>query len=270
MKFLIQLEYCTIPEWSEFYLDFKKLQAYLAQFKPKKEAIPDILDNPINEPEEVEDAILIDNPFDGIEKLKELYKEESQKINTFLNSKYEEIKKSFTSIEKKMIEAYNSKKNKREFTNASKERDEIGYAVSWKRALSQLYNSITWLYSYYSINTLGKEKILRKAIKRFKGKAAELTSMIESINKDYSFDSSLVEQLRITIRNFYAQLFFMSNNKKAVVELESRLTRSKTKHSTLISFYGGIVLAATIFYILLEMTPSKCCIDLMNSCLWEN
>lgn len=257
MKFLIQLQYCTIPEWSEFYLDFKKLQAYLSQFKEKKKVIRDILQTPIKETEEVEEEVLIESPADSIEKLKELYKKEAQKINTFLNTKYAEIKTSYESIEKKMSETYNSKKNKREIANESKERDEIGYAVSWKRALSQLYNSITWLYSYYSINTLGKEKIFRKAIKRFQDEATEMTLMFESINKECSFESSLIEKLRITVKDFYAKIFFMSNNKKAAVELESRLTRSKTKHSTLISFYGGIVLASIIFFILLELTPSK-------------
>ena len=34
------------------------------------------------------------------------------------------------------------------------EKDEMGYAVSWKRALSTLYNETSWLHSYHSINIL--------------------------------------------------------------------------------------------------------------------
>ena len=42
------------------------------------------------------------------------------------------------------------------------ERDELGYAVSWKRALSNLYNFTSWLHSYHSINLLAiKKKIIK-------------------------------------------------------------------------------------------------------------
>ena len=48
------------------------------------------------------------------------------------------------------------------------ERDEMGYAVSWKRALSSLYNETSWLHSYHSINGLAVQKITKKINKIFK------------------------------------------------------------------------------------------------------
>ena len=45
--------------------------------------------------------------------------------------------------------------------------DEMGYAVSWKRSLSYLYNQTSWLHSYYSINNLAIQKIKKKSNKNF-------------------------------------------------------------------------------------------------------
>lgn len=33
-------------------------------------------------------------------------------------------------------------------------KDEFGYAISWKRAFSNIYTRLTWLYSFAEINTI--------------------------------------------------------------------------------------------------------------------
>ena len=44
----------------------------------------------------------------------------------------------------------------------TKETDDLGYAVSWRRAFTQLNSNVSWLQSYCTINYIAAQKILKK------------------------------------------------------------------------------------------------------------
>jgi hypothetical protein len=106
------------------------------------------------------------------------------------------------------------------------ERDEMGYAVSWKRALSSLYNETSWLHSYHSINSLAVQKIQKKIIKIFKLYDIETTEILDKISTEYSFFGESLNRLidlRVRIKKLYSEKFTKGNDLEAKQELEKRL-----------------------------------------------
>ena len=195
----------------------------------------------------------------------EIYKEKISFINNFFMKKLEEFSQKLENSKQKMD--IKNKSFKDEFnmkrTNAllNAERDEMGYAVSWKRALSSLYNETSWLHSYQSINVLAVKKIRKKIEKIFKliginGIANELDNA-EMVFPFFTEATDKLVLLRKNIKKLYAAEFTNSDLTKASSELEHRLQgTSKIRHTRLIYFYFGIILSCILFFIFLANIPS--------------
>lgn len=194
-----------------------------------------------------------------------IYIEKISFINNFFMKKLEEFSQKLENSKQKMD--IRNKSFKDEFnmrrTNAllNAERDEMGYAVSWKRALSSLYNETSWLHSYQSINVLAVKKIRKKIEKIFKliginGIANELDNA-EMVFPFFTEATDKLVLLRKNIKKLYATEFTNSDLTKASSELEHRLQgTSKTRHTRLIYFYFGIILSCILFFIFLANIPS--------------
>ena len=194
-----------------------------------------------------------------------IYIEKISFINNFFMKKLEEFSQKLENSKQKMD--IKNKSFKDEFnmkrTNAllNAERDEMGYAVGWKRALSSLYNETSWLHSYQSINVLAVKKIRKKIEKIFKliginGIANELDNA-EMVFPFFTEATDKLVLLRKNIKKLYAAEFTNSDLTKASSELEHRLQgTSKIRHTRLIYFYFGIILSCILFFIFLANIPS--------------
>ena len=191
-----------------------------------------------------------------ISKLKIIDEFFSSKLNEYYNS-YKNLKKKINEKNKNEKEDKDTKIEKLE--NA--ERDELGYAVSWKRAISNLYNHTSWLHSYYSINSLALQKIQKKSKKIFK--LLGINNIEKELNEaDANFDffkqlPNLVE-LRKKIKNIYAQELTFGSLSKATRELDARLMGgTRMKQTRLIFFYLGISIACVLFLIVLNFMKKE-------------
>ncbi len=192
------------------------------------------------------------------------YKSKVQIIEDFFMQKLNEYKSNLENLEQKIdlnklnIKERESNIDKKE--NA--ERDELGYAVSWKRALSNLYNFTSWLHSYHSINLLAIKKIQKKTKKIFKlNNIEEIEDELIKADNTFQIFNSLdkLVDLRKKIKVLYAKELTKGNLKKATEELDQRLRGgSRIKHTKLIFFYMGIILSSFFFFMLLNnITPEK-------------
>jgi hypothetical protein len=136
------------------------------------------------------------------------------------------------------------------------ERDEMGYAVSWKRALSSLYNETSWLHSYHSINSLAVQKIQKKIIKIFRLYKIETVEILDKISTEYSFFGESLNRLvdlRVRIKKLYSEKFTKGNDLKAKHELEKRLQGGVQENKYhLFCLYLGIFISCLFFYILVK------------------
>ena len=185
-------------------------------------------------------------------------------VDEFFSSKLNEYYNSYRNLKKKINEKNKNEKEDKDnkierIENA--ERDELGYAVSWKRAISNLYNYTSWLHSYYSINSLALQKIQKKSKKIFKLLGIENIEK-ELTEADANFDffkqlPNLVE-LRKKIKNIYAQELTFGNLSKASSELDARLMGgTRIKQTKLIFFYLGISIACVLFLIVLSFMKEE-------------
>ena len=191
-----------------------------------------------------------------------IYKKKIAVINEFFTKKLKEFEQNLEKLKDKM--SANNRYLLKEDTNLQREqqqlnaeRDEMGYALSWKRALSALYNETSWLHSYHSMNMLAVKKIEKKIKKIFKlnGILAIEESLTEVDNQFPIFNESLnnLVQLRKKIKQLYADEFTSSDLSKASNELEKRLQGSgKIKHTKLIYFYYGLIISTFFFFIFLN------------------
>jgi UPF0288 family protein (methanogenesis marker protein 3) len=134
------------------------------------------------------------------------------------------------------------------------ERDELGYAVSWKRALSQLYNYTSWLHGYCVINYVAAQKVVLRLNKTFeiihvKGVSEECTKQL----KDYKYvtDIDRVIELRRQLQTLYSIEFTNGHVGKAKEELESRMKGNRSKDVAMISFHLGMMVCLVFIYFLL-------------------
>ncbi len=100
----------------------------------------------------------------------QIYKEKLKFVDDFFTQKLTEFDSELVRLQDtfdimNVIENPNDNEKIAQERNA--ERDVMGYAVSWKRALSNLYNQTSWLHGYHSINSLAITKIKKKAGKVF-------------------------------------------------------------------------------------------------------
>ena len=316
MKFGKQFEYYKIPEWYEYYYDYKtiryvlnlldnrpkkrkKLKALLLlksyfekkntlnssginkmqhqntlysnsslssldielNLKRKKKEIKEfnIKKNRILE---AENLLMLPNE-QKLKRFVSIYKEKLKFIDDFFTQKlglyFEEIKKLESKIDiMKVIDNPHDDNNITEELNA--ERDVMGYAVSWKRALSNLYNETSWLHGYHSINSLAIEKIKKKATKVFRLYGIEIEKILEDINSEYPFFSTSpynLFNLRIKAQKLYAEQFNKGNIKKAHNELESRLQGQKDNKRYIFCLFVGIILSFIFFYVIIKIIDGK-------------
>ena len=195
-----------------------------------------------------------------LERFKSIYKSKIGAVNDFFMKKLEEYVQNLEKLKNKMNiknEALSKDDLKRTTKQLNAERDEMGYAVSWKRALSALYNETSWLHSYHSINILAIKKIQKKIKKIFKlnGIAGIEKTLNDSDNEFPFFKDALnkLVELRKNIKKLYALEFTNSDINKASNELERRLQGTgKIKHTRLIYFYFGIIISSFLFFIFLN------------------
>ena len=195
-------------------------------------------------------------------KFSAMYKQKIGAVNNFFMQKLEEYIQNLEKLKNKMKaknknllkEEVNAKRTAKQL-NA--ERDEMGYAVSWKRALSSLYNETSWLHSYHSINNLAIQKIEKKIKKIFKINdimGIELT--LAEIDREFPFFNDALNrlvELRKNIKKLYATEFTNSDLAKASGELETRLQGGgKIKHTKLIFLYYGIIISFFAFFIIVS------------------
>ena len=195
-----------------------------------------------------------------------IYKNKLGNVNEFFLKKIEEFVQNLDKLKNKMhvnneILSKDEGNKKRTTKQLNAERDEMGYAVSWKRALSSLYNETSWLHSYHSINILAIKKIQKKIKKIFKlnGINGIENALSEADNGFPFFNESLnkLVELRKNIKKLYAYEFTNHDITKASNELERRLQGTgKMKQTRLIYFYFGIIISCFLFFILLSnMSP---------------
>ena len=338
MKFGRQFEFYKIPEWSEYYFDYKGIKTvikFLDKRRVKKKQLKKIkilkarlrrLSTQLIPPKNLEEIINNTNnkdadketesnlnqssdnviqtsekkPFlenekiqeheqeivkkekileaedlsgytneEKLEKFLKIYKEKISFVNEFFTKKLEEFEQKLENSKKKMYlknkilakeESHDEMEKNKKQLNA--ERDEMGYAVSWKRALSTLYNETSWLHSYHSMNILAIQKIKKKIKKIFKLLGIlNIEEQLNKIDSQFSFFDDANEKLitlRRNIKRLYADEFTNSDINKASNELESRLQGAgKMKHTKLIYFYFGIIISSIIFLIFLNEIPSE-------------
>ena len=201
-------------------------------------------------------------------KFLKIYKEKISVVNEFFTKKLEEFENKLENSKRKMLAKNQNllRRNSIEIKRANEllnaERDEIGYAVSWKRALSTLYNETSWLHSYHSINTLAIKKIQKKIKKIFKLIGIlDIEIKLNETDEQFSFFTDANDKLinlRKKIKKLYAKEFTNSDMPKASKQLEHRLQGTgKMKQTRLIFFYIGVILSCVVFLIFLSYIPSE-------------
>ena len=185
-----------------------------------------------------------------------IYKDKIKLIDDFFKQKLEEYIAELNKLENKMSMMDNHSNDESFVEEMNAERDEMGYAVSWKRALSSLYNETSWLHSYHSINSLAVQKIQKKIIKIFRLYGIEIGQELDEIKNEYSFFGESLNRLvdlRVRINKLYSEKFTKGNDLKANKELEKRLQGGvQEKKYHLLCLYLGIFIACLFFYILIK------------------
>lgn len=222
------------------------------------------------------DEIAENNPHENMRKFIELFKEKIEIVEKFfiseLNSHLEKYESLVNKIDDRKSEMFrdsyslsldNSKARsnfQQIFMKENAERDELGYAVSWKRAFSQLYNLTSWLHSYCTINFIACQKILKKFSKTLKEQGLENAD--EELNeelKNLNFVSKLkdVIELRKKINVYYAETFTSFDQDQSENELMARMKGNRSKDRTLIAFNLGMIISNFLGLILLWLYHSE-------------
>ena len=300
MKFGKQYELYKIPEWFEYYFDYKgikfvlkfldnrvvktkKLKALkmlkkhyeqkytmnvpqdeIVKRKASYESQCTVNSDNIHESKksklkikmilEAEDLSFYPND-EKLSRFIAIYREKIKVIDDFFKIKLEEYLSELYKLENKMSMMDNHSNDESLVEEMNAERDEMGYAVSWKRALSSLYNETSWLHSYHSINNLAVQKIQKKIVKIFKLYNISILEILEKIYSEYSFFGDSLNKLidlRVKIKKLYSQKFTKGNDLKAKKELEKRLQGGRQeKKFHLLCLYLGFFIACIFFYIII-------------------
>ena len=326
MKFGKQFEFYKIPEWSEYYFDYKGIKTVIkfldkrrlkkkqlkkiksikaklrrmSTFKKENDILNDINTNNKEEEPKLEQDNIIDTnekkPFlqpeninehemikrekimeaedlsgysneEKLSKFLKIYKEKINIVNEFFTKKLEEFENKLENSKKKMkiknqiLSRKDTMERDRENKLLNSERDEMGYAVSWKRALSTLYNETSWLHSYHSINILAIKKMQKKIKKIFKLIGImDIEDKLNDTDNEFSFFTDANDKLinlRKKIKKLYANEFTESDLTEASNELEKRLQGAgKIKQTRLIFFCFGVILSCAIFLIFTSQIPN--------------
>ena len=309
MKFGRQFESYKIPEWFEYYFDYKGIKTVLKFLdnRPMKRKKLNKLKmmkakylkrygaSQVNErnrrrgsaitTESVNSTQIIISPKESkkmkmkkkrileaedlsgipdnlkIPKFVQIYKDKINFIDQFFNSKLEEYITELNNLENKMNFMDNSSSDDSNIGEIKSENNEMGYAVSWKRALSSLYNQTTWLHSYHSINSLAVLKITKKAKKIFNLYNLEISEELKNVKPQFSFFGNSLNklvELRVRIRKLYSNKFNKGNDLITNKELEKRLQGGiKEGKSRLLYLYLGILITLIFSYIIFKHIDGK-------------
>ena len=309
MKFGKQFELYKIPEWFEYYFDYKgiklvlkfldnrpvkrkKLKALqmikknyerkytmnLPKIEKLKKRVSSITNDSIsieiptnlkNKKKsnlkkkrilEAEDLSILPNEK-KMERFLIIYKEKIKVVDDFFKIKLEEYLSELNKLENKMNLMENPSNDESLVEEMNAERDEMGYAVSWKRALSSLYNETSWLHSYHSINVLAVQKIKKKIVKIFRYYNIEIEELIDKTNSEFLFFGNSLNQLidlRVRIKKLYSEKFTKGNATKAKKELEKRMQGGAQENKYhLMCLYLGIFFTSLFFYIVIKHIDGK-------------
>lgn len=309
MKFGRQFESYKIPEWFEYYFDYKgiktvlkfldnrpmkrkklnKLKMMKAKYQRKygasqgndrnKRRISIVTTDSMNSTQiiinpkeskkikmkkkrilEAEDLTGLPDNL-KISKFIQIFKDKISFIDQFFNSKLEEFITELNNLENKMNLMDDSSSEDSLIGEIKSETNELGYAVSWKRALSSLYNQTSWLHSYHSINSLAVLKITKKAKKIFKLYNIEISEELNNIKPQFSiFGNSLnkLVELRVRIRKLYSNKFNKGNELITNKELEKRLQGGiKEGKSRILYLYLGILITLIFCYVIFKHIDGK-------------
>jgi hypothetical protein len=192
-----------------------------------------------------------------------IYKDNINFIDQFFNSKLEEFTTELNNLENKMnfMDDSSSSSEDSLMGEIKSENDEMGYAVSWKRALSSIYNKTTWLHSYHSINSLAVLKITKKAKKIFKLYNIDISEELKGIKPQFSFFGNSLNklvELRVRIRKLFSKKFNKGNDLITNKELEKRLHGGiKDKKSKLLYLFLGIFITLIFCYVIFKNIDGK-------------
>ena len=309
MKFGRQFESYKIPEWFEYYFDYKgiktvlkfldnrpmkrkklnKLKMMKAKYLKKygapktndrnKRRISVVTTDSINStqviisPKETKKTkmkkkrILEAEDLSGLpddlkmSKFVQIFKDKINFIDQFFNSKLEEFTNELNNLENKMNFMDSSSSEDSLIGEIKSENNEMGYAVSWKRAFSSLYNQTSWLHSYHSINSLAVLKITKKAKKIFKLYNLDISEELKNAKPQFSFFGNSLNklvELRVTIRKLYSNKFNKGNDLLTNKELEKRLQGGiKEGKSKLLYLYLGIFVTLIFSYVIFKHIDGK-------------
>ena len=135
-------------------------------------------------------------------------------------------------------------------TSKASIKDELGYSGSWKRATSNLYVQLIWLKGFSNINEVAS-RILNKKIKHIYGNGTK-TELMKALNiklEDQNFFKNQIEieNLKETLKIFYADNFNKGDIKKAEKDFDERLNgASKVHDSFTLYFCIGVLLTLAI------------------------
>ena len=190
-----------------------------------------------------------------------IYKDKLKVVDDFFNSKLKEFELELNRIDNKMNLLENSSSETSNIVGNKSENDDFSYAVSWKRALSALYNQTSWLHSYHSVNSLAVLKIKKKAIKIFNLNNIKIDEELDKNTSEFQiFQDSLdkLVDLRKGIKKLYSLRFTNGNEKEANKELENRLHgQAKKKKSQFFCLYLGLLIAFIFCYVIFKVIDGK-------------
>ena len=310
MKFGKQLELYKIPEWYEFYYDYKGIKTVLKFLdnRPKKKrklkklkllkmkyerkykagsagaqgrrgsVISIMTTSSVNSTQiyanpqklkkykmkkkriiEAEDLSLLPNDLKVINFVR-IYREKLKLIDNFFSTKLVDFTEELNKIKYRMnmVEVSSSDES---YFGVKSESDEMGYAVSWKRSLSNLYNQTSWLHSYHSINKLAILKIKKKAIKVFGLYNINITDDLQNVHPEFPFFTESLNklvELRVKIKKLYSNKFNEGDIKEANKELEISLHgKSKNGQPRLMCLYIGLLIAFIFSYVIFRVLDGK-------------
>lgn len=136
----------------------------------------------------------------------------------------------------------------------------MSYAASYKRVISDLYNSTAWLHSYCIINNIATQKVSKKAQSILEEmRCVEVMLELEVFCKDLHCFGDLdeISEFRKRIVQFYAQEFTESNISRAKKELESRMQGNKSKETFCLGIYSGIIGIIIVALFILDFLSNK-------------
>lgn len=211
----------------------------------------------------------------------EKYKESVNAVNEFYKSKYNEIANEFNNLidnKNKMTNRSNvnslrtsqigNNNNQNQIHPTlqmqdkanNSERDEVGYAASWKRAFSDLYKITTWLHDYCTVNVIACQKILKKFSKAF-SQINEINDMVVELNnlneKSEFYKDKHVVNLRHNLKQVYSNIFTDNNKEKAKQELSQVLKSRRSIDYSMIYTMIGTLLSMVVLFIIITYIPSK-------------